>query len=972
MGAAVTAEPKSKSKAEVSAEPAAPAASGFELEAAYGAPAGMPLFLGIGLQRKLVVGGVDDPLEREAEQVAERVMRMPDAGAGLIGKDQPVAGFGSARIQRKCACGESSTGECEECKREEGLSAIPTIQRRADAGGVSGISAGGNTGSGVTEPRSGSAVAGSAGANAGSDGDWNFAPPIVHEALRSSGSPLDTSVRPLMESRFGRDFSDVRVHTDSIAAKSANAVNALAYTSGRDVVFALGQYSPTTGEGQRLLAHELTHTVQQSGKAGVTLGVGTPKATDTPTARTKMPALQRWTNPVVSLKSDKELLDAALNEHDTAALKQVTDFSSISLTQSLQLIDLLNGEGTVWGRDARAMTLLWSSIGTDFEVVASKDGGGRWKTSLSLVPSLSDGVREAKAIKDQFPKDVEDVVTTILEGNRELVMNEMEALGIPLDPASGASPLNEEQRDRMLDMQAAAMRLARLQKSQELARQVLVGWRSERMDGQPDPAALGPEGTSMPSSSGVNAYVWYPVEFDPYEKPPYLQAPTSSPPFIIVPTATIKPYDEVKDKFDLVSTFIEMTLTQYPELFGVAREKSSKTTTEFGTAASPEAARDMLGRGLRQTIGDIERTQLNLGGKIDLLDLTPVHAKMLGQGVQASNSNILWSNAAPASIARQLVADHDFNRALVAMGMETASQALFLLAPLAGPGAIFMMLAAVGIQGAKTAMSISRFEAMATAAGTAAKPGSEIVGAAGVDQAGKEKNADEAALALTAMLIVGGEAIAKVGVPAPESPLDIAARAEAIRILDTARTEEPGVTAALEEAASKVDGKLEGKSHMFKTEESLTRKLRDRAAGLPTGTIDPEGAVRQVSGKVNDALRYTISTEPGNYLTMKQQAYEILQARGYKFEYDWNAWGDPTTPYRGVNSTWRTPKGQLFEVQFHTPESYSVKSSPEIRAMYEEARAAGTAPERKTELEKLMYEKYGVVVPPPGVEVNKP
>jgi hypothetical protein len=89
------------------------------------------------------------------------------------------------------------------------------------------------------------------------------APPIVHQALRSPGQPLDASVR-LMESRFGRDFSDVRIHTDSLAAQSAQAVNALAYTAGNHVVFAPGQYSPGSSEGTTLLAHELTHVVQQS------------------------------------------------------------------------------------------------------------------------------------------------------------------------------------------------------------------------------------------------------------------------------------------------------------------------------------------------------------------------------------------------------------------------------------------------------------------------------------------------------------------------------------------------------------------------------------------------------------------------------------------------------------------------------------------------------------------------------------
>ena len=66
-----------------------------------------------------------------------------------------------------------------------------------------------------------------------------------------------------MEPRFGHDFGQVRVHTDSSAAESARAVDALAYTMGKDIVFARGQYAPHTSAGQDLLAHELAHTIQQ-------------------------------------------------------------------------------------------------------------------------------------------------------------------------------------------------------------------------------------------------------------------------------------------------------------------------------------------------------------------------------------------------------------------------------------------------------------------------------------------------------------------------------------------------------------------------------------------------------------------------------------------------------------------------------------------------------------------------------------
>jgi Domain of unknown function (DUF4157) len=91
------------------------------------------------------------------------------------------------------------------------------------------------------------------------------APPIVDEVLRSPGQPLDASMQARMSSRFGHDFSRVRVHADAVANASAVAVGARAYTVGHDVVFGPAAYAPATSAGERLLAHELAHTIQQHG-----------------------------------------------------------------------------------------------------------------------------------------------------------------------------------------------------------------------------------------------------------------------------------------------------------------------------------------------------------------------------------------------------------------------------------------------------------------------------------------------------------------------------------------------------------------------------------------------------------------------------------------------------------------------------------------------------------------------------------
>src|SRR5688572_71523 len=85
--------------------------------------------------------------------------------------------------------------------------------------------------------------------------DRTEAPPSVHDVLRSPGLPLDTGTRAFFEPRFGYDFSGVRVHVGTAAARSARDVNALAYTVGHDVVFGEGRFAPGTHHGRRLLAH---------------------------------------------------------------------------------------------------------------------------------------------------------------------------------------------------------------------------------------------------------------------------------------------------------------------------------------------------------------------------------------------------------------------------------------------------------------------------------------------------------------------------------------------------------------------------------------------------------------------------------------------------------------------------------------------------------------------------------------------
>jgi len=161
----------------------------------------------VAVQRQPELSQPGDRFEREADEVADRVMRMAQPGA--VGSAAPV-------LQRRCA-------QCED-------DAEQPIRRAAAADGAADL-----------DTATASQVAG------------------------QGGAPLPATVRDFFEPRFGQDLGSVRVHTGAEAEQGARAVQARAYTLGSDIVFGSGEYAPHTDSGKRLLAHELTHVLQQSG-----------------------------------------------------------------------------------------------------------------------------------------------------------------------------------------------------------------------------------------------------------------------------------------------------------------------------------------------------------------------------------------------------------------------------------------------------------------------------------------------------------------------------------------------------------------------------------------------------------------------------------------------------------------------------------------------------------------------------------
>jgi hypothetical protein len=170
-------------------------------------------------------------------------------------------------LQRKCACGNHTVagGECSGCaKNKSGLqrklaigASHDLLEREADHVADQVMTASTHSAVSGAPPRiqryTGQATEGT-----------ETAPASVDRVLSSPGRPLDPALQQDMGQRFGYDFSRVRVHSGAAAEQSARDVNALAYTVGQNIVFGVGRFAPGTHEGRRLIAHELTHVVQQS------------------------------------------------------------------------------------------------------------------------------------------------------------------------------------------------------------------------------------------------------------------------------------------------------------------------------------------------------------------------------------------------------------------------------------------------------------------------------------------------------------------------------------------------------------------------------------------------------------------------------------------------------------------------------------------------------------------------------------
>lgn len=225
------------------------------------------------IQAKLSVSSPDDPQEKEADAMADQVMRMAEPAAAPASKEEE-------KLQKK---EEENNGEsvlakpgskpvlvqakCKSCEKDEKAQAklFRMIQRSEEFSSSSMEMSDGDAGSDYSINRKNISLHHSDIVQRSGRGPPQSSIPF-EQSLSSSkgaGSALPGDTRQFMESRFNADFSGVRIHTGNHAESMSSQIHAQAFTHGNDIYFNSGKYSPTTGQGSTLLAHELTHTIQQ-------------------------------------------------------------------------------------------------------------------------------------------------------------------------------------------------------------------------------------------------------------------------------------------------------------------------------------------------------------------------------------------------------------------------------------------------------------------------------------------------------------------------------------------------------------------------------------------------------------------------------------------------------------------------------------------------------------------------------------
>lgn len=628
------------------------------------------------IQAKLAISQPGDPDEEEADRVADQVMRMAEP--------RPF-GSASSAIQRKCAACEVGGATCPKCEEEE------KIQRKENSGHAPHVN------------------------------------PQVHSqiaALRGGGQPLPSASRAFFEPRFGRDFSGVRVHSDSAATESARSIQARAFTTGQDVAFGAGEYAPEKHEGRKLLAHELTHVVQQTGGARMRSPISrsgdqheneadrlTNKAArgtaGSEILAITVPDIQRLWNPFKS-KTEREKIDQALKEfqnpeyvYDIKDFNRATEDEKISLV--VTLLNYASGKPRAW----TALRGLWGSFGWRLPAVV-ESSGLIWESSVDEYPALVE-LEEVKKAQADFKTDIMDVAKDHLAKNRAYVRQEQ--IRLDVSPFSNDFKTNTpgEQTKIFENIKKVAVEVNRLKQNQKKMLEIPV-----YTDLRTSPILVAPE----------------PVKFNPARRPP-------------VGTDLDKKWDDLFEVWNETSGEIAKNASRYPWIFSLIRDEKGEAQLASIAQAKPEELGGKIKASLDALVAKINDVDAKLTKEVNWFDLVPIREQLLAG--HAPPSKRQWGIGKKLDTfnhwaATQAVKDRETAEWWKEFFLQTAIEAALITVTLATGGTAPLWLGlvgaavAVGIPAAQSAAASSEADNLTQISSGSVLPGTELVAQSQIDE----------------------------------------------------------------------------------------------------------------------------------------------------------------------------------------------------------------------------------------------
>jgi hypothetical protein len=587
-----------------------------------------------------------------------------------------------------------------------------------------------------------------------------------------TGQPLSRALRAQFEPRFGADLSAVRLHDSPQAAATARQISARAFTAGQDIGFAPGQFAPHTAAGQKLLAHELAHTLQNN---GTTLrrappDGGAPPAADPAPGTAPAPASGTTGTPVTAPDTGaaqpgaaqpgaaaQRVRDAlADGTPEAIAALSATDIARASTADRIAMINILLGSKSFF--DQMLLPQIWDSFGKSIVEVANANAD-TWTRSFSVAPGAMRQSKEVAGQRTYFLTDVESVASGYLDQNEQFCKAEMTRYGLDETGKLVTGPPTAAQDSLLEKARADAQKIAAVQEAMHDLRKVKVGY---------EVVALAPGGVD-------EMELGTPTLFDP-EKPPNFPPPQTEP--------NRRTWDEVKKAYEDLDKLLAARLAQNPGLYPLVRaDKENATKTITVAKESREDALATIGGGLQETILKIGETRPMLG--VIAEDLEPIQGQLLAGTASIGKRN--W-NSVPfyAALGHDIVEEHKPGPWWETLGLMAASMAVYVVAALAtGGAALAIGLAAKGV--ADTALAAARADALDAASKTSTTAETSLVTNGQVDEA-------KADLAMTAAFAL----------------IDIAVgAAEGLGVLRSVRQFEQQAAAAAKRAAAAADKMME-------------------------------------------------------------------------------------------------------------------------------------------------------------------